>query len=117
VVVFGILCRYRTARAVPLQSVLPCGDGRYAMTHSKLDERVRLSSQFPQFVTVFVDERGRIGAGIRVVRGRGESREETAVDWRKFRVFYSQLSPIYCSIFLPAERSEKLGHKQRLQGP
>jgi hypothetical protein len=25
------------------------------MPHPKLDDRVRLSSQFPQFVTVFVD--------------------------------------------------------------
>jgi hypothetical protein len=51
------------------------------------------------------------------VRKRGESREETAVDAGKFRVFNSQLSRIYCSIFLPAERSEKLEQKQRLQGP
>jgi len=48
---------HRTARAVPQQSVLPRGDGRHAMTHPKLDDRVRLSSQFPQLVTVFVDER------------------------------------------------------------
>ena len=42
-------------------------DGRHAMPHPKLDDRVRLSSQFPQLVTVFVDERERIGAGVRVV--------------------------------------------------
>jgi hypothetical protein len=51
----GVSGRYRTARAVPLQSVLLCGDGRHAMPHPKLDDRVRLSSQFSQLVTVFVD--------------------------------------------------------------
>ena len=39
---------------------------------------------------------------------RGESGEETAVDGRKFRVFYSQLSPIYCSIFLTAGAVKKI---------
>jgi hypothetical protein len=35
--------------------VLPCGDGRHAVPHPKLDDRFRLSSQFPQLVIVFVD--------------------------------------------------------------
>jgi hypothetical protein len=30
-------------------------NGRHAMPHPKLDDRVRLSSQLPQLVTVFVD--------------------------------------------------------------
>ena len=36
---FGLSCQQR--------------DGRHAMPHPKLDDRVRLSSQFPQLVTVF----------------------------------------------------------------
>ena len=51
----GVSGRYRTASAVPLQPEQPFGDGRYAVPHPKLDDRVRLSSQFPQLVAVFVD--------------------------------------------------------------
>ena len=40
---------------------------------------------------------------------RGESSEETAADGRKFRVFYSQPSPICCSIFLTAGAVKKIG--------
>jgi hypothetical protein len=51
----GVSGRYRTASAVPLQPEQPFGDGRYAVPHPKLDDRVRLSRQFPQLVAVFVD--------------------------------------------------------------
>ena len=45
-------------------------DGRHAMPHPKLDDRVRLSSQFPQLVTVFESQIGqRFHSGLATAAG------------------------------------------------